>query len=316
VSRTIKAYPELDTRLLNRICVTSDDFKMSYHTDNETRELDVKQIESSSRFHYFKIEDPNCEWNPDEHKINYSRKYTINNPSILFGENGIAPSNSLLGLVLIWTSKASSMRGTQIIGKFSSQSKGPLEFDLKGSFNKGILKGDVQLTTSLYLAEAGARLKSEMHLINKQGTLLGEIENQIMIVDGVGSIFPVVEVYEPNEPLWWVYFDVYDISSDPFNDDNIRIEINKGHKDYEALMSKKGLEENEFLTDIIASAIQLIIQKALSDTDFKEDIINDENLEPDSIGKVISYFINSLEFDISSPELMAKSIRSFMMKQV
>ena len=68
---------------------------------------------------------------------------------------------------------------------------------------------------------------------------------------------------------------------------------------------------NELLKEIIASALVLIITKLKGQEDYWDATISGNNLETGSVSEAIYYFVNTLEWDVSTPETISLSIRKF-----
>lgn len=77
-------------------------------------------------------------------------------------------------------------------------------------FEVAQLRGEVVFSTILYIADAGTPDSDELHLANTKGYVLGKLEDYTIKLDGNGSIFPVFEVSEPGQPLWYVRCDWID----------------------------------------------------------------------------------------------------------
>ena len=46
--------------------------------------------------------------------------------------------------------------------------------------------------------------REEMHLAQYPGTILGDLDRFKIVIDGRGSMFPILEIREPSQPLWRV----------------------------------------------------------------------------------------------------------------
>ena len=98
----------------------------------------------------------------------------------------------------------SKQRGVIPIGEIENSQR-DLEFELNYEFSEAQLRGSVEFSTIIYLKEAGTPLWGEEHLANQYGCILGELDNKFVIrLDGNGSVFPMYEIHEPGQPLWYV----------------------------------------------------------------------------------------------------------------
>ena len=69
--------------------------------------------------------------------------------------------------------------------------------------------------------------------------------------------------------------------------------------------------------EVISSALMIIIDSVKSNASTDWDmIINGEDYESGSIAQAINYFVNKLEWDISSPVRLSNSIRAFFDKNL
>jgi hypothetical protein len=62
------------------------------------------------------------------------------------------------------------------------------------------------------------------------------------------------------------------------------------------------------LIDIVASALQIIIQK-VKESEYWSEIVSGQNIEQGSIAQAIQYFITTFDWKADSPENLALSIR-------
>lgn len=311
MSIVLDFYPVITRELLNRIGFQASNYEFFYHIDGIKHDLSATTMESQAyRNEYLQITDERCEWVPDNYDLCFSRSYTINNPMFLFGENGVACEDAELGLALLWTSKSSNQRGVKVISGFKRIVDKPIHFEIEFSFPPAQMKGSINLQTILFLKSPGKARKNEMHLANSAGIILGSLDQSVIIIDGSGSVFPIVEVEEASQPLWWVSCDWNDPQVDTFEEENIKICLNKAHQNYNLLKLEDGLKGSPLLIEIIASAIQIIIHK-VKDTGCWEEIVAGQNIEPGSIAHAVYYFINTFEWKTDSPENLALTIRKY-----
>jgi hypothetical protein len=304
-------YPVLTQELIDKVGFQASDYHFKYTESENEFELDAVQAgEHANLSTNILIRDDRCVWTADTHNLCFSRVLTLNNPKFLFGEKGVAVSNAELGLALQWTSKTSNQRGIKVISSFRKDTESPYTTEFESYFPPGHLKGTIDFQIILYIRKPGKSAKKEEHLANSSGVILGVLDEYTVIIDGSGSVFPIVEVYEPSQPLWWVNFNWGDPMTDSFDDENIRICVNKAHRSYELLNTEAGLKESPFLVEVIASSLQLIISK-LKESEFWEGIVKGEGFEHGSIAQAVNYFITTFQWDTSSPERLALSIRKY-----
>ncbi len=251
----ISLFPTITEELLNKIRFQTSLYKFYYVRDDEEYQLKAESIDGSSTL--YKLVDENGVWNPDDYNLGIKRHYSLRTYKCLFGEKGIACNNAVLGLALMWTSPDSKQRGVIPIGDIENSEK-DLEMDLNYEFMEAQLRGDVEFTTIIYLKRTGTPLWNEEHLANEYGCLLGELDKFSIKLDGNGSMFPLFEVNEPSQPLWYVKCDWQDPTYDKFSD-SIYIYINIAHKNYKYLDKTKRTFDEQLLKEVISSALIIII---------------------------------------------------------
>lgn len=306
MATNISLFPVLNTEILEEIKLNKYHETCYYNREGQSFLLDKEQIEANT----YKLVDPIGLWTPDDYNIGISMKYTLNNYDCLFGEFGVACNNATIGLALIWKSADSKQRGAV---QFGEVRKGldEINIELKQEFLKAQLRGSVEITILMYIKGTGLPECNEEHLANEYGCTLGELETFIIQLDGNGTMFPMYESYEPGLPLWYIKCDWIDPTCDLF-EDVIGIHINTAHKNYKYIDKTKNTYNEQLLKEVMSGAITLMISKLREDRVFWEVTTKGENLEPGSVSQAIYYFINTLEWDLSTQDTMSISIRKFL----
>jgi len=134
-------------------------------------------------------------------------------------------------------------------------------------------------------------------------------------LDGTSSTFPIYEVNEPGQPLWYLKCDWYDPTADSMAD-CVSINFNTAHKNYAYLDREDKNYDSQLLAEIMASAITLLIEKVRLEQGYWEQIMQGESLETGSVGQAIYYFMETLEWDLSSPESTSLSARKFFDQRI
>ena len=304
----ISLFPILNDDLLSKVRYQPSPYEFFYEVDDQKFELQAEEIDGSVNVH--KISDENGVWSPDDYHLCVHRNFTLKTYQCLFGKNGIACRNAVLGLALMWTSADSKQRGVIPFGELD-YSMQTYQFRMKHEFKKAQLRGNVEFSTILYIKNAGTPLWNEGHLANDYGTILGELDNFIIKLDGNGSTFPIYEVEETDQPLWYVKCDWNDPRYDLFSE-CVSININKAHKNYKYLDKTKRIYNEQLLSEIMANALCTIIT-TLKEQDSAEwdATINGRDLRIGSVSEAVYYFANVLGWDIMTPEKMSLSIRKF-----
>jgi hypothetical protein len=306
MSKVLNFFPTLDDDLKAKIGFQPGPYVFSYVENGETYILEAI---SEGQHASLKITDERCVWTADEYDLQLSRQFKIPNPWFLFGESGIVCNTAEIGVAVEWTSKTSNQRGVINIGSFK-RNISEVSFQFTKRFNAGTLRGNLQLKTILYLKDRGYPSKSEIHFASELGTVFGNIDEWTAIIDGSGSLFPIVDRESKSSPLWWVECNWINPQIDAFEDENVCICINRAHPNFGLLGFGGGLKESPLLIEIIASAIQIIIQKVKDDA-YWNDILAGRNNENGSIGQAIQYFIHVHGWEVDSPEGLALSIREY-----
>lgn len=314
VALTYALFPMLTEELAARIRYQGADFDFSYSEGYDDQPLQADIMEGGGSLSTYSLIDPRGRWTPELFDWKFSRAIRLMTPSFLFGPKGIAPRNATLGLAIKWISSTSKQRGTIKIGTFASSYGDKLQFEASGGFKPMQLRGRVELTTVLYIAEPAKNVsKEESHLANAPGTVLGELEKVCIVLDGEGSMFPIVEVSEPVQPLWYVHCDWNNPLEDSFAE-NVRLSLNRAHKSYAHLDQNSPQYDDRLMREIMASALTIIITKLKQDGAYWNDIENGQNLEHGSVGEAVYYFVNTLGWQTATPEALSVSIRKYLDK--
>lgn len=307
MANEILLFPTLTDGLLGRIRFQKTKYSFFYSDkDGEEYELSDEPVEALSSICY--IKDENGIWTQDDYNIGFRRRYCLRTFQCLFGPEGIACRNGTLGLAIIWTSSDSKQRGVIPVGTFSVSDQ-IFEAVAEKHFGRAQLRGEVKLSTVLYLANAGSPEDDELHLADKNGYILGELENYTIRLDGSGSAFPIFEISEPGQPLWYVKCDWVDPTVDALSD-CVSINLNTSHKNYKFIDRKQKYFNEQLLSEIMASAVSVIVETARL-SGFWDSIMGNDNLEQGSVGQAIFYFHETLEWDLSSPESVSLSARKY-----
>lgn len=307
MSTNISLFPMLNEELLEKVQFVLSLYDFYYIRDEREYPLIAEAMEESSILH--KLVDREGIWTPDEYNLCLRRTYYLKSCQDLFGENGIACSNAILGIALVWTSADSKQRGVIQVGEIKKMSK-DIIFHLDYEFLTSQLRGSVEFTTILYIKNVGTPSCDESHLANEYGCVLGEIDKFIIKVDGTGSMFPIYEVNEIGEPLWNIKCDWDDPTYEQFSE-CVSININTAHKNYKYLDKTKKTFNEALIKEIIANALCIIITKLKEQENYWNVTINGEDLQSGSVSEAVYYFVSTLEWDIETPEKMSLSIRKY-----
>jgi hypothetical protein len=309
MSKNFALFPTLSEILKGKIRFQEQPYHFFYTTEENEKELPLK-CEDSTDPKVFSLYEENGPWNVDEYNFGFSRTYTIRSHQFLFGNKGIVCKNAGLGIAVVWTSSDSKQRGVipaQGEIRFTDES---VELSVKHQFDKAQLRGSVGLRTVLYIKATGSPNKDEKHLANTSGFILGELDNELLLLDGNGSSFPVITTQAPGQPLWWVKCDWEDPTEDAFSE-SVAIYLNEKHKNYAYIDRKSGTYNPQLVVEIFSQALLVIIMKLKQNEIYWHATFTDDNLATGSVSEAVAYFANSLDWDLQSIENMSLSIRKF-----
>lgn len=308
MTNDILLFPFLNEELQKKIRFQKSSFNFYYkNKKNEEHELNGEPVEAQSSIYC--IKDEEGIWTQDDYNFCFRRHYCLRTFQCLFGAAGIACKSARLGLAIVWTSTDSKQRGVIPVSTFG-YSDVIMEKVAEKEFEVAQLRGEVVFSTILYIADAGTPDFDELHLANTKGYVLGKLEDYTIKLDGNGSIFPVFEVSEPGQPLWYVRCDWIDPTADLFAD-CISINFNTAHKNYRYINKNEKVFDPQLLSEIMASAISIIVEKVRFQSAYWDQIMENDSLEQGSVGQALYYFMETLEWDLSTPESVSLSVRKF-----
>lgn len=307
MTENIMLFPSLNEGLMRQVQFQKSEFSF-FFTDRNALEKELKYEPIGVESSIYYIKDETGRWNPDKNDFGLEYKCCLKSVQCLFGFSGIACNTAVLGLAIVWKSSDSKQRGVIPIGTFTYDDKS-FDASIKKQFGKAQLRGQLDFTTILYIAEPGSLDSDERHFANTAGYVLGEMDSIKVRLDGNGSTFPIFEVSDPGQPLWDVKCDWLDPTIDAFSD-CISINLNTAHKNYKYIDRNRSSFNYQCLSEIMASAVSIIIEK-LRLSPYWDQIIGNDALENGSVGQAIYYFSNTLEWDLSSPESVSLSARKF-----
>ena len=301
---SIAFYPLATEELLLESGVSAGDYRFSF--EMEGSRLPLSQSGRST----VKLSDPNELWGIESEGLILDRQVVIEYPMLLKGSNGIAPSGSELSICIVWNNKALTQMGYIKPLSVSTQNTS-LYLNFHHVFKPGEISGDLTLDTVFYIKLAAAAvLPEEENLINRAGVTLGEIDSLTLSFAEDFMEFPIVEVNDKNAPLWWLDITQWDDPTvDPFTSDYVCLYLNNAYSHCpKAGSTTKG---QDLLVEIISTCYLMLFQE-LVDRDCIDRTINNVDLEPGSIAKVLYYFVDSCDPALRTGSIseMQKTIRT------
>ena len=311
MSTVVNLFPAFTDQRRSKIKYNFSDYSYFYNMDNDEFELLSEDTEGDGKI--FSLSDDTGHWKPDLNNVGIRRSFEMSNLKSLFGSSGIVCGGAKLGIALMWTSQESRQRGSIDIGSFNI-SDDYKRFHLEHHFLAGQFRGKVHFETVLYIKEKGLPAIGEEYFANEPGIILGSFGDMITIVfDGNGSLFPIIfdENASAQSPLWDVMCNWNDPATDSFYE-NVLIRFNVNNKNYKKYLDKdSSYYDPQLFKEILASAVSIIVAKVRENPEDWDAAVNGTELNPGSVSEAVYYFINTLEWNLSSPEVSSLSIRKF-----
>lgn len=297
-------FPKTNPSLIDNAGCACDTYRFSYkaegnmHPLEATKKAPVKLSESTET------------WKVESDGLNIKRRVVIEFPDMLKGPNGVACAEAELGVCIIWTNRSLTQRG-YILPVEETKVGGSIVVRFDYDFAPGQVRGDLMLETVLYIKKKADNVRSgEMSLINEAGVTVGELDTVTLDFGNAYMDFPIMEVNEKDQPLWWMEFSQWeDPTTETFSEDNVRLYLNS----YYGSCPKVGddIKNLDMLIEIITTAYFLIFTKIADiDKNMLEKTKQDSELEEGSICKMMSWFCSGCdpELRFDSPELLQKTI--------
>ena len=295
-----------DTDLLRKIKFSATPYEASYEFKDQKVELSLKPDDYDLR--KFNVSDEKALWNISKDGLFLRRTIQIKHPELLFDDSGITDRNSILGIAAVCVSTESDRLEVFGICELNSENDAvnmPFKFEL----SPGKYRGNVIIKTILYLVENN---EEQSRFPKQSGTVLGSLDEFHMILSDDRQLFPVYEVSEPDSPLWWAVCNWSDIEEDAFVSENIAVVFNNSHPMYKYIeYTSVNKDFNKgYLAEIMSSAIQVIIEKMKESVEEWDRIVSNATFREGTIAFMIKYMKDTFEWDLSSPELTAKTVRA------
>ena len=315
MSIKFRLYPTLSLRHMDAL-----DFQIDYQAgymknpeDQTVLPLELKdhpQLEGVKELH-----DPLEEYDFKQHGLAVAVHCSFHNGSCLYGINGIAPSDSRIGLALQWYSKESDIRGTEILTDIPVNND-PVELNAGCVFDPGIYREKLDIVPILYIRKTCTPSAEESFLASRAGTIVGEFQDERLSVQfaGNGSIFPYTEAEkQPSDPLWEVQCSWNDPMTDLF-DEHVQICVNTRHRDYPQVDPKSRKYNPALFAEMISHAMFVLFAKVrMSDTDWKV-ISGGSDFADGTIAQAVNYYYLTFghEWNWDSLESIDNGLREYM----
>ena len=257
-------------------------------------------------------DDKNNAWSLSQGNLVIERKINLTNTNLLFGKNGIVCNDAIIGVGLRWFSKESHQRDILEIGEIKKETKTFSE-SKQLIIQKSTLIGIVGLETILFIKKSGVPDTDEMHLSNKQGIILGELDLKEIRLDGEGPEFPIFfdNTQSAKEPLWNVYLDWSNPAEDAFID-SFKIFLNTNNTNFCFLNPASDRFDSHLIVEIVSSALTLLILKLKGSESSSRDweiMEKGKDLEEGSVSYLVHYYKETKKLDFSTPSTTLETFR-------
>ena len=253
-------------------------------------QLDITDSDKKNQFY---IDDVEEGWDASQDNLRIERIYSFSDVSTLFGDSGVLATDGEIGIAAHVYSQTSGYQDNIPFGVLNpDQQKG--EYTFQKAFDPAFLKGTLKIEIYIYVKKLG---QAGPFFADMVGSKLGTLSSFEIIVDGDGSVFPIVEVDKPGNPLWsLIVLPGVDFATDQFSADNARLELNKKHPMFNKLTEAKTQLANYLMIEILANAMTQLIYMGREEL---ESLSSDDFVQG-SLAAAINYWIETFELDIDS----------------
>lgn len=315
----ISVFPTLTDKLVEKCGIDQESysFTFSYYRDPENPKVVLEKETTNNLF--LSLIDKSATWSVDTHNLIIDGSYRINNPSALFGAEGIAPSDSEIELNLRWGSAENKKRGIAPIGIIKNNTEAVV-LPIHLVFPTNTIRGQIKLSFEYTVHKSVELQDIEKHLANKKGMIIGEQQLCILDIDTKDNSFPIDYINEPGEPLWKLRMQDVNYREKPFDANYVLIQLNKAHPKFSCIdvVNRKRDFEPAMLNEVLSSAVSLMIEFIRSNQGMNlEDILNEDQSSwtPGCIAEAIYNFQQEpLLFEYKNPVTTANSIRKYFDK--
>lgn len=283
----LRFYPTIDDRIIEESNLSLEKYYFYFKEEGSDNLNDIEV--QNSGFDTVVLYDEKGYWDVRYYNLIIQSRLVIDNIQIFFGRNGIAPRGSKIGVGFKWFSRDTKLRGFQEIGEFN-QLDMTVDIDISHSFKKSFLRNEVSVEIIFFIKEEDFDPSSdELHLANIRGTVIGEFGRMKLVLEGMRSEFPIVEVKDPNKPLWELRVN-WATETDQFVD-SVKLIINPAHPKFKEIDLTKKRQNPSLMDEIMISTITMLLVKAQADNILNFGV-NTNDYEEGSVGAILSYWIN------------------------
>lgn len=246
----------------------------------------------------------NFGWDICSEGMTIQTSVAVGNPRLLYD---IVSNSSTLGIGLITSSLESNRTEAIKICNIPRTSE-PMCLEVTKIIAPHAYRDEMMVRIVLFLDEVGEKTDGFAHV---SGTILGTLAAIQVVFDKQGQMFPTEIIDDHTRALWDVECRWVDANIDTFTKSNIRLVLNKHHTDYKRIDPDSPSFDSSLFREVMASAMSLIIFEAMKRTEWSE-IVSGDNHMPGTVASVLSYMINTIGLDVSSPSALSSSIRAYL----
>lgn len=297
----ISLYKKINDSMVESL-VKSISFNYSYFQNGIEKTLNVQDYNDKS----FTLTSEDDNWSCESFGLSINCNLNLKSIKSLFSVNGIAYSDSILGVSLHIFAPKSKYRKIVKLGTLSeSDENANLNSTLIVEPNK--IDSNINCKIVCYL-EKSSKQNTLFFKNNNQGIILGDLYNQQIILEGSSSIFPIINIHAPGKPLWSFMFDTEDPDADLFID-SAKIILNTANNDYklvDAVASKSYCDR--IVIEIFKSSMAEFFT-ILKEKDLLPDIST--SYEPGTVSSFAHYLITKHNIKVDSASNIYESLNNF-----
>ncbi|MFL0504200.1 hypothetical protein ACH0B5_00505 [Ureibacillus sp. 179-F W5.1 NHS] len=304
----VSLYRKMDKDMADKAGLKVEIPQFSYRSSEGITEIEVGKLFDG----VLKVNEFDTEWAPSENDLSIKQKFIFNNPSALFGEDGVTMNKNKIGLAVHLHSKTSGFQQKLNFGSIVDSTE-KIEIDFEYNFPKNSLRGNLEIDFFLFLQESN---ETKPYHAKKVGMTLSEedLYNLFIVIDGNGSAFPITEFSDKDGPLWILEKNWIDASEDTFDSSNVNLSLNIVHPLFEQVKNGKLKVSKALMGDIMVQAMSMIIQQVvIIEGNSLEDL---EDTSSNSILAVVKYWVSTFEVDTTSIFTIMNSLRRTLEKDM
>lgn len=274
--------------------------QFSYNDDSEVKV--ISEIEEDDTKILINKYDSN--WTPEEHNLILKQKFYISKPDLLFGDNGILARDNSIGIGVHISSQKSFFQETREFGTINF-SEELMEFEFKADFPLKSLRGEIHFEYFIYLKQKKSLISGQAKTIGLK-LCEGNIHEMSIVIDGDGSVFPILDFAEKDGPLWKIEKNWVDASDDIFDASNVYIALNTKHYLFDRIKANKTWGSKALMGEIILQSLTMIINEVVN---VESHDLTSADIIPGTILMAVKYWVETFEIQTESIYSISNSLR-------